>query len=104
MYIDVTTSDVYVFRGDDWELAGNIRENAAENLTGETGPPGESGASGEPGEPGTQLLLGIGAPVAETCEADGDVYIDTESLQFYECATGEWTLFGPSEAPETPAE
>ena len=58
VYIDVSTSDVYVFRGDDWELAGNIRENAAENLTGETGPAGETGGTGEPGEPGTQLLLG----------------------------------------------
>jgi len=95
VYIDIATSDVYVFRDGSWVLAGNIRQNAAENLTGETGAPGASGAPGEPGEAGTQLLLGVGAPVDEKCSADGDVYVDTESLQFYECMAGTWTLFGP---------
>ena len=106
-YIDVSTSNVYVFRDGAWVLAGNIRQSAAENLTGEAGPPGETGAPGTPGEAGTQLALGIGAPDDETCAADGDVYIDTESLEFYECAGGTWTLFGPPEdsaATSPPAE
>ena len=102
VYIDVSTSDVYVFRDGQWVLAGNIRQSAAENLTGETGAPGapgEPGASGAPGEAGTQLSLGVGAPADEKCQADGDVYIDTQLLQFYECTAGEWVLFGPEATP-----
>ncbi len=104
VYIDIATSDVYLFRDGDWVQVGNIRASAAENLTGETGATGESGATGEtgetgaPGTPGTQLALGLGAPEDETCETDGDVYIDTELVQFYECTDGTWTLFGPTTA------
>jgi hypothetical protein len=105
VYIDIASSDVYLFRDGDWVNVGNIRASAAENLTGETGAAGETGetgstgetgASGAPGTPGTQLSLGLGAPENETCETDGDVYIDTEVVQFYECADGAWTLFGPT--------
>ena len=46
VYIDISTADVYVFRDGAWELAGNIRQSAAENLTGA---PGAAGASGAPG-------------------------------------------------------
>lgn len=111
VYIDISTSDVYVFRDGEWTLAGNIRESAAENLTGETGAEGaagapgaagaagSSGAAGAAGTPGTQLALGTGAPEATTCAADGDVYIDTVTLQFYECTDSTWTLFGPSPSP-----
>jgi hypothetical protein len=119
VYIDISTSDVYLFQDGDWVKVGNIRASAAENLTGETGAPGETGETGEtgatgetgeagaPGAPGTQLSLGLGAPTAETCETDGDVYIDTELVQFYECADGAWTLFGPpaeQDATPTPTE
>jgi hypothetical protein len=109
VYIDIATSDVYLFRDGDWVNVGNIRASAAENLTGETGAAGESGAAGEtgatgetgaPGAPGTQLSLGLGAPEDETCETDGDIYIDTEVVEFYECTGGEWTLFGPTTAQE----
>lgn len=117
VYIDILTADVYLFQ-DDWTLVGNIRESAAENLTGETGASGETGAQGEqgaqggegaqgpsgaPGAPGTQLSLGIGAPVDDTCTTDGDVYIDTDQLAFFECDAGAWVLFGPVE-PEPTAE
>jgi hypothetical protein len=95
VYIDLATSDVYVFRDGNWVLAGNIRQNAAENLTGETGPPGETGASGAPGAPGTQLLLGTGAPANDTCTVDGDIYLDTAAWLFYQCGAGTWTQFGP---------
>lgn len=104
VYIDIATSDVYLFRDGDWVQVGNIRASAAENLTGETGAAGETGATGEtgasgaPGTPGTQLSLGLGAPEDEECETDGDVYIDTELVQFYECTDGTWTLFGPAPA------
>ncbi|WP_448811374.1 collagen-like triple helix repeat-containing protein [Agromyces bauzanensis] len=111
VYIDISTSDVYLFQ-DDWTLVGNIRTSAAENLTGATGATGETGAQGEqgaegeagaPGEPGTQLTLGLGAPENEKCTTDGDVYIDTEVVAFYECTGGEWTLFGPTdETAQTP--
>jgi hypothetical protein len=107
VYIDISNADVYLFQ-DDWVLVGNIRTSAAENLTGETGAQGEQGASGEQGAtgeqgeqgaagaPGTQVTLGVGAPESERCTTDGDVYIDTETVEFYECAAGEWTLFGPA--------
>jgi len=113
VYLDMSTSDVYLFQ-DDWTLVGNIRTSAAENLTGATGATGETGATGATGgkgatgatgetgaqgEPGTQLTLGLGAPPNEKCTADGDVYIDTESVTFYECTAGEWVLFGPTETP-----
>jgi hypothetical protein len=102
VYIDIATSDVYLFRDGEWVKVGNIRASAAENLTGETGPTGETGetgATGEagaPGAPGTQISLGIGAPQDETCETDGDIYIDTGVAAFYQCAAGTWTLFGPA--------
>jgi hypothetical protein len=114
VYIDVLTADVYLFQ-DDWTFVGNIRQSAAENLTGEQGPEGASGAQGEqggqgeqgeqgeqgpsgaPGAPGTQVTLGTEAPDEADCTADGDVFIDTAAVQFYECADGAWVLFGPTE-------
>jgi hypothetical protein len=126
VYIDLSTSDVYLFRDGEWELVGNIRTEAAENLTGVPGPagkpgaPGEQGAQGaqgeqgaqgaqgEPGTPGTQVSLGVGVPDPSTCTTDGDIYIDTGTVQFYECSGGAWALFGPAPAPpaspEPPAE
>ena len=71
VYIDISTSDVYLFKDGEWVQVGNIRASAAANLTGETGAAGEAGAAGEtgatgetgaPGAPGTQLSLGLGAP------------------------------------------
>jgi hypothetical protein len=103
VYIDLATSDVYVFRDGNWVLAGNIRQNAAENLTGETGPAGETGASGAPGEPGTQVALGEGAPDDATCTVDGDLYIDTAAWQFYQCGGGTWTEFGPPSGDDQPS-
>lgn len=35
VYIDIATSDVYLFRDGDWVKVGNIRASAAENLTGD---------------------------------------------------------------------
>lgn len=114
VYIDIATADVYLFRDGSWVFVGNIRESAAENLTGATGATGatgetgatgsagEPGASGAPGEPGTQLELGLGKPDNDTCTADGDVYIDTETVEFYECNDGEWELFGPTDTSPTP--
>lgn len=112
VYIDISNSDVYLFQDGEWTLVGNIRTSAAENLTGATGPEGaagaqgeqgeqgDQGAQGEPGAPGTQVSLGVGVPDPETCTTDGDIYIDTETVEFYSCIAGEWTLFGP---PSTPA-
>ncbi len=42
------------------------------------------------------MLLGVGAPTDETCQSDGDVYIDTATVTFYECAAGAWTPSGPT--------
>ena len=113
VYIDVLTADVYLFQ-DDWTFVGNIRQSAAENLSGEQGPEGapgaqgpagpqgqqgeagEQGPSGAPGAPGTQVTLGTAAPDDSDCTADGDVFIDTATVQFYECADGAWVLFGPT--------
>ncbi|TDN92304.1 hypothetical protein [Microbacterium sp. BK668] len=116
VYIDVSNADVYVFRDGQWVLAGNIKQSAAENLTGaqgetgatgaqgEQGEQGEQGAQGEAGTPGTQVLLGSGAPDDDTCQTDGDIYIDTSSIptQFYSCADGSWQLSSsptPSQLP-----
>lgn len=109
VYIDVSTADVYVFRDGQWVLAGNIKQSAAENLTGAqgetgaTGAQGEQGAQGEAGTPGTQVLLGSGEPQDETCQTDGDIYIDTASVptQYYSCAAGAWVLStSPTPSPE----
>jgi hypothetical protein len=106
VYIDISNANVYLFQDGDWVLVGNIRESAAANLTGATGATGETGAegatgatgeTGAPGEPGTQLTLGLGAPENEKCTTDGDVYIDTEAMTFYECTGGQWALFGPTD-------
>lgn len=109
VYIDISTADVYLFQ-DDWVLVGNIRESAAANLTGQTGAQGEQGQQGEQGEQGeqgaagaagTQVTLGVGAPAQDQCVTGGDLYIDTESLAFYECTAGDWVRFGPSEPADT---
>ena len=42
------------------------------------------------------------SPSNDTCTADGDIYIDTEAIAFYQCAAGEWIFFGPAAVP-TPA-
>lgn len=110
VYIDILTADVYLFQ-DDWTYVGNIRRNAAENLTAEPGPEGaqgpqgeqgeqgEQGPSGAPGAPGTQVSLGTSAPDDAECTVDGDVYIDTSAVQFYQCSDGAWVLFGPAPEP-----
>ena len=106
VYIDISTSDVYLFKDGEWVPVGNIRASAAENLTGETGAAGETGGTGAtgetgaPGAPGTQISLGVGDPQPNTCETDGDIYIDTDidPVKFYECADGTWTLFAPPTA------
>ena len=113
VYIDMSTSDVYLFQDGEWTIAGNIRASAAENLTGATGPEGAAGATGEqgaqgeqgePGAPGTQVTLGVGAPDSAKCTTDGDIYVDTETVVFYSCTAGAWTRFGPPEAPAPPSE
>jgi hypothetical protein len=119
VYIDIATSDVYLFADGDWTLVGNIRTSAAEHLTGATGATGATGetgatgkpgatgapgASGAPGEPGTQVVLGAGVPAPETCTADGDIFIDTETVTFYECTGGAWELSGATgDVGATPA-
>ncbi|MGA7147843.1 MAG: hypothetical protein WBX17_05045 [Microbacterium sp.] len=109
VYIDVTTSDVYVFEDGNWTFAGNIRKSAAENLTGATGAAGATGetgatgAAGEPGESGTQVTLGVGEPADAECDGD-DIYIDTEAPMFYQCSDGAWQSFGPPTTDEAPQE
>ena len=50
VYIDIATSDVYLFRDGAWVQVGNIRQSAAENLTGETGASGcEQSVPARPG-------------------------------------------------------
>jgi len=110
LYINVLTSDVYVFRDGAWVQVGNIEESAAANLTGATGATGESGAAGATGAtgatgetgaagaPGTQVALGVEAPDAATCTANGDIFIDTVAWAFYQCEDGAWTPFGPPPA------
>jgi len=116
VYIDISTSDVYLFKDGEWVSVGNIRASAAENLTGETGAAGETGGTGAtgetgaPGAPGTQISLDDVEPPDE-CEADGDIYIylnngtEPDTAQFYQCTDGAWTLVWPVPAPEgaTPA-
>jgi len=117
VYIDLLTADVYLCQDDDWTYVGNLRQSAAEHVSGEQGPEGPQGPeggqgpqgpegaqgpSGAPGAPGTQLTLGTAAP-DDTCTADGDVYIDTVAVEFYECADGAWVLFGPTPEPSPDA-
>jgi hypothetical protein len=105
VYIDSETADFWVHREGDWQLAGNIRTNAAANLSGEAGAPGapgEPGPSGAPGTPGNSTLLGTGAPDPTACGVEGDVYIDTTTSTYYTCIESEWTLFGPTPT-STPA-
>ncbi|MEV4688966.1 hypothetical protein [Microbacterium sp. LWH3-1.2] len=105
VFIDILNADVYLFQDGTWTVVGNIREAAAENLTGEQGPAGAQGSQGEqgaqgpsgaPGAPGTQVVLGTSAPDDGACTADGDVFIDTAAVQFYECSDAAWVLFGPT--------
>jgi hypothetical protein len=114
VYIDLSTSDVYLFKDEAWVPVGNIRASAAENLTGETGAAGaagdtgatgETGATGAPGTPGTQILLETKAPDPESCQADGDIYINiaAEPVEFYECSDSAWTLVWPTPASNAPA-
>lgn len=103
LYIDVSTSNVYLRRDGVWSFVGNLKENAAENLAGEdgtdgaqgaTGAQGEPGKPGKPGEPGvagTQVSIGTSAPDASNgCGVDGDIYLDTVAMEFYTCAAGAW--------------
>ena len=107
VYIDISTSDVYLFRDGEWVSVGNIRASAAENLTGETGGTGAAGETGAPGAPGTQISLETDAPGDEPCQTDGDLYIylNTDAAEFYECTDAEWTLVWPVPTAEgaTPA-
>ncbi len=114
VYIDISNADVYLFQDGDWTLVGNIRTSAAENLTGATGPAGETGATGDtgatgetgetgaPGAPGTQLLLGVGAPDTRRAPRTATSTSTPTTVQFYECAAGEWMLFGPPTDGATP--
>ncbi|MGN8551123.1 UNVERIFIED_CONTAM: hypothetical protein OHV15_00875 [Microbacterium sp. SLM126] len=109
VYIDVATADVYLFEDGEWTLVGNIRESAAENLTGATGASGatgsqgDQGAQGEQGDPGTQVSLGTGEPAQATCQGD-EIYIDTSTPMFYQCADEAWVSFAPPVAGTAPEE
>ena len=107
VYIDRATADVWIFQ-DDWVWVGNIKTNAAENLTGETGATGATGAQGEAGTPGeagapgtagTQVALGSAEPSNDTCITDGDIFVNVNVLeppaQFYTCTDGAWVLENP---------
>ncbi|MFC8681582.1 hypothetical protein ACFT30_08670 [Microbacterium ureisolvens] len=115
VYIDILTADVYLFQ-DDWTWVGNIRQAAAENLTGAQGPEGpqgprgeqgeqgaegQQGPSGAPGAPGTQVSLGTSAPTSKC--ADGDIHVDTVAVEFYECEGDAWVLIGPQPEPSPEA-
>ena len=107
VYIDISTSDVYLFQDDDWTLVGQHprrggrephrrdRRGRCSRCDGRDRCDRRDRRDRCPGAPGTQLNLGVGAPQNDTCTADGDVYIDTETVAFYECSNGEWKLFGP---------
>lgn len=103
LYIDLESANVYLRQDGVWVSVGNIRQNAAENLTGaqgetgatgEQGEQGEAGKPGKPGEPGvagTQVTLGTETPDPEAdCGVDGDIYLDTSAMAFYTCAEGVW--------------
>ena len=108
VYIDISTSDVYLFKDGEWVNVGNIRTSAAENLTGETGAAGETARLARP-VPRARAVRRVlrarrshwrrNAPGDEPCEADGDIYIylnaDTGGAQFYECTDSAWTLVWP---------
>jgi len=108
VYIDRATADVWLFQ-DDWVWVGNIKTNAAENLTGETGATGGTGAQGEAGTPGeagapgtagTQVALVDEAPTeGETCPTEGDILVNVGAtpgadLEFYTCTAGAWEQVG----------
>lgn len=101
IYLDTRNSDVWVNRDGVWQFAGNLRAEMAENLAGapgaagEQGPQGETGEQGAAGAPGTQITLGTGVPDNAQCTGEGDVFIDTEAVQFYECLGGAWALASP---------
>ena len=103
IYIDRANADVWLFQ-DDWVWVGNIRTNAAENLTGATGAigaQGEAGPEGEPGAPGTagtQVALGDAPPEDDTCLTEGDIFVNVAEppAQFYTCSEGVWDLVSPA--------
>ena len=98
VYVDTDTATVWMRRYSNWQQAGNIRDSAAENLTGETGATGAAGATGAPGEPGTKVILGVGAPDPLERATDGEVYIDTVASDYFSCVDNVSTLFGPGGA------
>jgi hypothetical protein len=106
IYIDRATADVWLFQ-DDWVWVGNIKTNAAENLTGESGAagaPGEAGPAGEPGAPGTagtQIVLGDAAPEDSTCTTNGDIFVNITPSppEYYNCKDGAWVLVEPATTP-----
>ncbi len=110
VYLDLQTSDVWVFRSGAWQRTANMREEIAENIVveagpagpqgtpgpqGTAGPKGEQGAQGPQGEagaPGTRVILGTETPDDATCTENGDVFIDTVTTQFFQCTDGAWVL------------
>ncbi|WP_143733611.1 collagen-like protein [Microbacterium sp. RU33B] len=120
VYLDLQTSDVWIFRDGAWQRTANMRDELAENIVleqgpagpqgtpgpqGSQGPQGEQGAQGEqgdPGAPGTQVTLGTGAPDDATCVEDGDIFIDTAATQFFQCVSGTWVVSATT--PDTAAQ
>ena len=107
VYIDISTSDVYLFKDGEWVQVGNIRASAAENLTGETGAAGETGGTGATGETVRRVLRAprshwrTDAP-GGTSRARRTVTSTSTSTptaaQFYECTDEAWTLVWPPTA------
>lgn len=110
VFLNISNGDLYIRGASAWRSVGNLPDLAAERLagdagapgepgaTGEQGPAGEPGAQGEPGAPGapgadgTQVFLGEETPT-ESCDADGDVFINAADLEFYTCTDGTWVPF-----------
>ena len=82
LYLDLNTGDVYVKNSSNvW-----VKES---NLKGADGNDGNDGASTS----GNNWLTGNGAP-NNTNGNDGDLYLDTDSYDFYIKADGAWTKKG----------
>ncbi|MCU1363504.1 MAG: hypothetical protein JWM55_1332 [Acidimicrobiaceae bacterium] len=63
------------------------------------GPQGSAGSSGAAGAAGSQWETGSGAPVFNSSQPAGELYLDTANGNVYQLVSGNWALQGNIEGP-----
>jgi len=112
LYLDTVSDDIFKKLSGHWTLQTNIKgapgpaglkgdkgdtgSQGVQGLKGDKGDTGDAGSDGAPGPAGTagsKILTGVGVP-SNGLGANGDLYIATDTFEYYSKVAGTWVAKG----------